>query len=70
MAVGAATARSCLKGPQGSSPLQAATFAAALMRDRGRTAELAERAMGATADADEVARFKAELANILRELDG
>lgn len=56
--------------PQGSSPLQAAAFAAALMRDRDRTAELAARAVGATADADEVARFEAELANVLGEIGG
>lgn len=54
--------------PQGSAPLQAATFAAALARDGDRTAEFAERAITAEADADEVARFKREIANVLEAL--
>jgi hypothetical protein len=54
--------------PQGSAPLQAATFAAALARDGDRTAELAERAIAAEADADEAARFKGEIANVLEAL--
>jgi hypothetical protein len=54
--------------PQGSAPLQAATFAAALARDGDLTAELAERAIAAEADADEVARFKAEIAHVLQAL--
>lgn len=52
--------------PQGSAPLQAATFAAALARDGDLTAELAECAIAAEADADEVARFKAEIAHVLQ----
>jgi hypothetical protein len=51
--------------PQGSSPLQAAAFAATLARDRDHAAELAQRAVAAEADADEVARFKREIANVL-----
>jgi hypothetical protein len=54
--------------PQGSAPLQAVTFAAALARDGDRTAELAERAIAAETDADEAARFKGEIAHVLEAL--
>ena len=54
--------------PQGSPPLQAAAFAAALMRDGALAAKLAERAIAAEADADEIARFKREIANVQQAL--
>jgi len=51
--------------PQGSSPLQAAAYAAALAGDRDLSAALAERAVAAETIADEVSRFKREIASVL-----
>jgi len=54
--------------PQGSSPLQAAAFAAALAGDRDLAAALAERAVAAEAITEEVARFKREIDSALQAL--